>query len=323
MKGFRVLMDGTELPLAKGIALSTKRQALIGADSYWLQSPSLSLAIDFFQGHDFLIVLQSSTGRPPKTLQFQFEDGFFAMPIAWNSDNMLQLPGGECCSFKALQYNLFNTAAFSMEAGAESVTLLFTRLWLEPYAVYCPRLARLLEPNPNGQPISLLETPQFLSTDEVSIINRILAYEQAPALAGNYYSSLLQVFMISLVKQVNSLIDAGACEPLDLEKAAKVRDIILADFEIYHTVEALARMVRIAEMKLQLAFKQLYGTTVMHFSRDARLEKGYQLLTTTDYPLRVVCMMVGYDDPSNFSGAFKKKYGYWPGYIRKSSKQNN
>ena len=328
MSGFRVSLEDVELTLVKGMAPSANRQALVGAAHYWYQSSLLTFDADFFGGLDFSILLLSTTAGQPASLQFEFDPDFFVMPIAWNNSITMECVIGEKLHFKTLQYNLFNTSSYSADLSIssdpmESMVLLFNRKWFDPYARFCPRLEAVLGPCVEAQCCSLMQTAQFLSIDQVSLINRIRAYEQAPALAGNYYNSLLTVFMISMVKQVNSLLDAGACDPFELEKAAKVRDIILKDFEIYHTVEALAKMVRMAEMKLQLAFKQLYGTTVMNFSRDARLEKGFELLTTTDYPLRVVCMMVGYDDPSNFSCAFKKKYGYWPGYIRKSAKQSS
>lgn len=43
---------------------------------------------------------------------------------------------------------------------------------------------------------------------------------------------------------------------------------------------------------------------------------------TTDFPLRVICMMVGDDDPSNFSVAFRNQFGYWPGEVAKRRKRN-
>ena len=92
--------------------------------------------------------------------------------------------------------------------------------------------------------------------------------------------------------------------------------LVLSDFEIMHTVEQLARKTGISEACLQAAFKHLYGTTVAQFSRQARLEEGHRILSTTTYLLRVVCLMVGYPDAPNFSVAFKNQYGYWPSRIQ-------
>jgi len=102
---------------------------------------------------------------------------------------------------------------------------------------------------------------------------------------------------------------------MDLNKAQQVHKIIIHDFEEYNTVEELARKAGTTELKLQLASKYLYGTTVSKFSRKARIKEGFRLLETTNYPLRVICTMVGYDDPANFSVAFRNHYGYWPGQI--------
>ena len=96
----------------------------------------------------------------------------------------------------------------------------------------------------------------------------------------------------------------------------ETKRIIVSDFEIMHSVEQLAKLTGITEAGLQAAFKHLYGTTVAQFSRHARLEEAHRILSTTTYPLRVVCLMVGYPDASNFSVAFKNQYGYWPGRVQ-------
>lgn len=101
-----------------------------------------------------------------------------------------------------------------------------------------------------------------------------------------------------------------------VDKAAQVEDIIRKDFAVWHTVSGLADMVKMTEPELQTVFKAVHGKTVAVFTREARLQHAYDQLRKTDAPLRVICEMVGYPDPSNFSYAFLQFFGYRPGAVR-------
>ena len=157
-----------------------------------------------------------------------------------------------------------------------------------------------------------------VTPDMRRILFSLQHFQGARGLVTAFYTALIHELLGLLVIQLDYMDCESTLPAADLEGAKQVYKIILADFESYHSVEQLAKLVRLNEIKLQAAFKQLYGTTVFRFSLAARLTHSYHLLSTTDYPLRVICMMVGYDDPSNFSVAFRRHYGFWPGQLQKS-----
>lgn len=117
------------------------------------------------------------------------------------------------------------------------------------------------------------------------------------------------------MKQLQSLADRNV-EQMK-RRATEVQSIILSDFSKYHTVEQLAQKVSLPEQKLQIIFKSIFGMTVGRFSREQRLKKAHEILMSGDETLLSVAMATGYGDISNFSTAFKKYFGYSPGYLRK------
>lgn len=119
---------------------------------------------------------------------------------------------------------------------------------------------------------------------------------------------------------VRNELDAAACgiTARHLKKAALAEQIIRKDFATWHLVPGLAAMVSLTELELQRAFRLAYGQTVACYTRQARLQYAHDLLEQTDAPLRVICEMIGYPDPSNFSTAFFKQFGYRPGRVRTS-----
>jgi len=223
-----------------------------------------------------------------------------------------------------INYVPYVDATANIEPGEHhTFTIHFTKEFLQPYAVLCPKLASFLEKIEKDEPADLLDRPQFLGLEMIGVIHHIIEYPHMEELAGLYFQNLVHELMVLITTRVNALSDEQHFTTTEQNQALEAKKIITSDFEEYHTVEQLAQMVRTSEPKLQSVFKYLFGTTVSRFSQQARLEHGYHLLTDTNYPLRVICTMTGYPDPANFSVAFRKQYGFWPGYIQKKIKNKN
>ena len=103
----------------------------------------------------------------------------------------------------------------------------------------------------------------------------------------------------------------------DIFLAAEVYDLIISNLSEYYTTEQLARKFGVSELRLHKAFRHRFGTTIGIFARQKRMDHAHHLLETTNDILLTVAMSVGYNDPSNFSIAFKKYFGYSPGSVRK------
>ena len=74
----------------------------------------------------------------------------------------------------------------------------------------------------------------------------------------------------------------------------------------------LARMVRLSTSKLTKGFSTLFGTSIHAYIIDQRLEKAAGLLLESNLNISQIAALVGYSKASNFSAAFKKKYGVTP-----------
>jgi AraC-like DNA-binding protein len=74
----------------------------------------------------------------------------------------------------------------------------------------------------------------------------------------------------------------------------------------------LARQVGLNEKKLNLGFKQVFGTTVFDYLRTYRLEKAKQLLNEGKMNVTEVAFGVGYLHHSTFSRSFTRHFGISP-----------
>lgn len=147
------------------------------------------------------------------------------------------------------------------------------------------------------------------------------------SLKGPLNDQYLYARVIDLILQlVHHITELRVKPPVNefmIKFAEKAKRIILEDLSNYDTVEEVAGKVGISEADLQLFFKKCFGTTVGVFSKDERMKFAHHLLETTDEILLSIALAVGYNDPGNFSVAFKNYYGYSPGYIQRKRKQLN
>jgi AraC-like DNA-binding protein len=77
---------------------------------------------------------------------------------------------------------------------------------------------------------------------------------------------------------------------------------LLDDFAMLHEISITT---------LKNKFQQKNGTSVRQFFYDAQMELALQLLSQ-DHNVKAISIALGYANPSNFTNAFKRKYGFSP-----------
>lgn len=78
------------------------------------------------------------------------------------------------------------------------------------------------------------------------------------------------------------------------------------------SLEDVSREVNISTYYLSRIFKEAMGKNFIDYLTDLRIEKAKELLSTTSYSMKEICMMSGYSDPNYFSKTFKKNVGVTP-----------
>lgn len=81
-------------------------------------------------------------------------------------------------------------------------------------------------------------------------------------------------------------------------------------------VETLAASVNLSSSRLRHLFKAEMGLTIIQYQKDARIERGRELLLTTFLSVKEIVNEVGFADHSNFIREFKKAHGISPSMYR-------
>lgn len=84
-------------------------------------------------------------------------------------------------------------------------------------------------------------------------------------------------------------------------------------------VHSLARMCFMSKSKLSDLFRSIYGTTIIEFIKDLRIERAKDLLINSTCTIKEISNIVGYAQQSSFTYVFKQKVGISPREYRKLS----
>lgn len=115
-------------------------------------------------------------------------------------------------------------------------------------------------------------------------------------------------------------LDGGAEPPRLLARdrriAESARELLEARFADPPGLKVLAREVGTHPAKLMRLFKAVHGSTISAYLESFRMERARLMLDQGDLPVTQIAYAVGYEHPSNFATAFKRRYGLSPSAVR-------
>lgn len=102
----------------------------------------------------------------------------------------------------------------------------------------------------------------------------------------------------------------------DLKRIADVCEILDGNLSDAPTIPDLAKTLCWNETQLMRSFRQAVGMTVHNYLLRARMERAYELLSTTEMTVTQVALEVGYEYSSNFTTAFRRFFKLTPKQVR-------
>jgi AraC-like DNA-binding protein len=104
----------------------------------------------------------------------------------------------------------------------------------------------------------------------------------------------------------------------ELRRVREARELLVSDLQNPPDLAGLAAAVGLRPKRLNLGFRQVYGTTVFDHLLDVRLSTARDMLDQgLDMPLKQMAWALGYRQPSNFISAFRNRFGVAPGSYRR------
>ncbi len=105
----------------------------------------------------------------------------------------------------------------------------------------------------------------------------------------------------------------------DMDAVVRTRELICRRFKNPPGLQDLAKTVGLQHTRLNQCFREVYGTTIFNYVKELRLTHAKGLLDQGQANVTEAAFEAGYASLSNFSKAFKSKFGTAPGaYLRQS-----
>ncbi len=133
------------------------------------------------------------------------------------------------------------------------------------------------------------------------------------ALKRLHEESLTLGVFVELAVYMGASVSQRPCSPrAHRDLAHEARRLLEEDLGRPPCAHELARTLGVGETTLRRIFKNEFGRSMLHYLRDRRLEVGRQLLRQRKWQVAQVAYRMGYSSPSNFTHAYKARFGYPP-----------
>ncbi len=177
----------------------------------------------------------------------------------------------------------------------------------------------LAEVTNNNQTKLLVKSPCFITPAMQGIVQQILDCPFDYATRMFYFDLKVREFLFLMLEHAYKPARSRyRFTPYETSCIIKAHKLLLEDISKKPlSIQMLAIAVAINEFKLKAGFKQLFGLTIFDCLHEARMEKARELLLTTNEPIKYICVLSGYPRMTNFITAFRKRFGYTPGSMRR------
>lgn len=101
------------------------------------------------------------------------------------------------------------------------------------------------------------------------------------------------------------------------KRALKVYEMLIQTSGKLPALGDLAAEFGVSPRTLSNEFKAEYGQPIHSFMTDLRLNQAHAVIEASSIPLKTVAQRLGYNHTHHFLTAFRRKFGYSPGALRK------
>jgi AraC-like DNA-binding protein len=156
----------------------------------------------------------------------------------------------------------------------------------------------------------------FLNPKSQKLLDEIFDDDLNSTSPGLYMTSrvlrLLEGFLENILKYGISA-NTFPTSPGDVQHLLKVESYLLDNYSSgFPSIEKLARMSCMSATKLKSIFKKAFGMGMYEYYHTNRMHKAKELLSSGLYSISDVGDMIGNQNLSNFSNAFRKKFNCLP-----------
>lgn len=281
-----------------------------------------------FQVNNILAFFQNYTTDKPHdhTLQVVQNESLFLLQFVINGNFSISVEG-ENQDFITIKHNKYNLLYLPASKhlftyhnqNKQILNIYFTESFLEQKMdlAFIKNAPDFINAKRNKKLYSFFKDGLYLNTQLRNIVNELLNCSFDGITKKSYLESkLTELILVSLHTEKPRL---EKFKKEDLESLLVMENYIKSHLNEELNIEKLSLLVGFNTSKFKTLFKEHYGMPVFKYITSVRIEKAIELISKNNYTISQASYEVGYKNPQHFTVAFKKKLGYLPSQLIKST----
>lgn len=110
------------------------------------------------------------------------------------------------------------------------------------------------------------------------------------------------------------------CTKSQAELANQASIYILEHMDKKITIKEIAEQMHVSQTQLKNSFRNYYGNSVYKYVRSRKMQRAAALLIDGKLSVMEIAGMLGYENCSKFSAAFRNEYGLSPSNYRRQNR---
>jgi len=166
----------------------------------------------------------------------------------------------------------------------------------------------------SGSKYQTVYKEKSLSIAEKLVISQMEDDFLDPDLEEMYFSLKLNELMIQYFSHSSNYENQSSVikDENFVAQLNQIKEILIENIAAPPSMKELAEENDLTEYKVKEGFKKYFGKTISQFILDTKLEMGKEKLDLKVKQVQEIAYDLGYENPSHFIEAFKKKYGITP-----------
>ncbi|MFZ5967544.1 MAG: AraC family transcriptional regulator [Bacillota bacterium] len=168
--------------------------------------------------------------------------------------------------------------------------------------------------------------PVIKSGDYFHTIESIFEIMYSEILSGKKgVEETCNYLLLALIKIILRLVDISQneAEEEEFEIGERIKQYIDDNFLKNLSIKSLSEALGISQYYLIRSFKKKTGYSPMQYIINRKMGEAQNLLINTNYSVKQIASMIGYDNPNYFNMLFTKIIGMSPGKYRKHLVSNS
>jgi AraC-like DNA-binding protein len=177
------------------------------------------------------------------------------------------------------------------------------------------------------EPVETLLSRLGLTDTRQAVVLPMPLYVSAPlreAMSGQFSGAARKLFaQARILDYLGGLLsfvmsdELAPSQPAPDRKVEELHHYLLSLEGQMPTLIDLAREFGISARRLNADFTAKYGQSIYGFVMEHRLAQAHDILLAEPLPMKTLATRLGYSHVNHFSAAFKKRFGYPPGSLRR------